>query len=348
MSVTPKQLLTLLAAMIAKRHPLLVTGAPGIGKTDILTQATAVAGADLITSHPVTADPTDAKGLPWPVQGASEATFLPFGELAAAIKATNPTVWFLDDLGQATPAVQASFMQLILARRVNGHKLPDCVTFVAATNRRVDRAGVSGILEPVKSRFVSIVELEPTIDDWCGWADANGVSLTLIAYLRFKPDMLCNFQATADLSNSPVPRTWANLAKLESLTLPPAIESEAFTGAVGAGGATEYLSFRQMANSLVNLDGILASPDTAKIPADPSQLYATAVGLAARATDQNFARIVTYANRLYSEADKGEFAALMVKDTIRRDNAGDGRIQHTDAFIKLTCGPLGQLLSGKE
>ena len=170
MTVTPKQLTALLAAMIPARLPLLITGAPGVGKSDIIAQATAQSQADLLISHPAVADPTDAKGLPWPKAGENEATFLPFGELASAIKATKPTVWLLDDLGQATPAVQASFMQLILARRVNGHILPDHVTFVAATNRRSDRAGVAGILEPVKSRFACIVELEPTIDDWSQWA----------------------------------------------------------------------------------------------------------------------------------------------------------------------------------
>src|SRR5271156_851581 len=161
--MTPKQLSAFLSRAIPARLPILITGAPGIGKSDIVAAAAVDAKADLILSHPAVADPTDAKGLPWPGKNGTEATFLPFGELAQAIKAKNPTVWFLDDLGQASPAVQASFMQLLLARRVNGHVLPDCVTFVAATNRRADRAGVSGILEPVKSRFATIVELVATI-----------------------------------------------------------------------------------------------------------------------------------------------------------------------------------------
>ena len=35
----------------------------------------------------------------------------------------------------------------------------DQVTFIACTNRKTDMAGVTGILEPVKSRFISISEL---------------------------------------------------------------------------------------------------------------------------------------------------------------------------------------------
>ena len=235
-------------------------------------------------------------------------------------------------------------MQLILARRVNGHVLPDHVTFIAATNRRSDRAGVSGILEPVKSRFACIVELEPNIDDWSLWAYGHGVSPTLIAFLRYRPELLCQFQATADLTNSPVPRTWAHLAKLETLNLSPAVESSAFSGSVGEGPALEYQAFRQMAKSLVNLDAILVNPDKVSIPSKPSELYATVIGLASRANEQNFNRIAVYANRLHVEANHGEFAVLLIRDSIRRDE----KIQYTDSFTRLNSGPIGQLISGRE
>lgn len=343
MSVTPSQLTDMLAGFIMASEPILITGAPGVGKSDLVAQAALAAGADLILSHPAVADPTDAKGLPWPVAGKDEATFLPFGELAQAIKATKKTVWFLDDLGQATPAVQASFMQLLLARRVNGHKLPDCVSFVAATNRRTDRAGVSGILEPVKSRFVTIVDLEPTIDDWTNWAFANGVPPMEIAYLRFRPEMLSKFTASADMSNSPMPRTWAHVARIEKMGLRADIEAEAMAGAVGQGAAGEYLAFRQMANSLVNLDGILLDPDHAAIPTEPNELYATVVGLAGKATPLNFDRIATYTTRLYVEAERGEFAVLLVRDAQRREPM----ITHTNGFVKLAAGPVGKLFTGQ-
>ena len=344
MSINAKQLDELLRKMIIARLPLLITGKPGVGKTDNVEYVTASIGHDMIVEHPAVDDPTDFKGFPWPKTNGTEATFIPFGNLSAAINATRPTIWFFDDLGQASPAVQAACMQLFLARRVNGHILPDCITFVAATNRRIDRAGVAGILEPVKSRFVTIVEYQPTIDDWSTWAYAHSVSPMLIAFLRFRPELLCNFQPTADLTNSPLPRTWSNVAKLEALSLSAEVESIAFSGAVGEGAALEYLSFRSMYRSLVNLDAILLNPDTAKIPDKPSELYAVSVGLAARANDTNFNRIATYATRLYTEENHGEFAVLLIRDAIRRDE----KIQYTDSFVRLNSGPIGQLISGRE
>jgi len=338
-----KHLAELLSRMIPARMPVLITGAPGLGKSDITAQAAQSSNSDLIISHPAVSDPTDYKGLPWPDANKQSANFLPFGEFQQALTATKSTVWLLDDLGQASPAVQAACMQLLLARRVNGHKLPDCVTFVAATNRRTDRAGVTGILEPVKSRFSAIVELTADVDDWGNWAIANNINCTLIAFLRFRPDLLSNFQPSQDMTNSPCPRTWASLAKIETLQLPSAIESEAMAGAVGTGAATEYLAFRKLAAALVSVDEILLNPAGARIPSKPAELYAVSTALAVRANDKNLARIATYAERMTKEK-LGEFAALILRDAVRRAPL----LTHSDAFVKLACGPLGSLISGQE
>lgn len=337
----PSELFTLLKSMIKAQKPTLITGAPGVGKTEIVESACEAVDADIILSHPVTSDPTDAKGLPAKISD-TEATFLPFGELLQAMKAEKPTVWFLDDLGQASPAVQAAFMQLILARRINGHKLPDCVTFVAATNRRADRAGVSGILEPVKSRFTTIVELKADMQEWCNWAIKKGMPPTLIAFIRYRGDLLSAFSATADMTNSPTPRTWYNLSCVEALKLPQHIEHEAMCGSVGEGAAADYLAFRKMASALVSIDAILADPANAALPSKPGECYAIATGLAVRANEKNLSRIGAYATRLALD-DKGEFAALTVRDCIRRVPA----LANTGDYVKLMCGPIGQLISGQ-
>lgn len=331
-----------LARLIAARLPVLLTGAPGIGKSDVVEQAARSAGADVILSHPAVADPTDARGLPWIAQDATSATFLPFGDLARAMRADAPTVWFLDDLGQAPAAVQASYMQLLLAREVNGHKLPDCVSFVAATNRRADRAGVSGILEPVKSRFATIIELRPTLDDWCAWAlRAGHVPAELIAFLRFRPELLSAFDPSPDMTNSPSPRTWSNAARLLALDLPPAALSDALAGAVGSGAATEFLAFMGMFKQLPSIDAILIDPDAQPLPSSPSARYATCTALAMRATVAAFPRVARYAERL-EQAGSGDFAALLLRDVVRRIPA----VTHSPAFSNLVAGPLGAVLHG--
>lgn len=343
-TVRPKQLASILSKCITAQLPVLITGAPGVGKSEIVEQAARVVGADVVLSHPVVSDPTDAKGLPWKVEGRDAATFLPYGELERALNAAKPTVWFLDDLGQATPAVQASFMQLLLARHINGHALPDCVTFVAATNRRQDRAGVSGVLEPVKSRFATIVELMPTMEDWVEWALSNNVSPWVMAFMRFRPELLHKFTPSPDMVNSPSPRTWAQASKLLALDLPGDLELAALAGAVGEGAAGEFVAFLRDARALPDLDAILASPETAPVPDQPSTLYAVVSGLASRCTVETFPAIAAYTQRL-GKAGHGEFSVLLLRDASRREPKTFAMKEFSDV-IQADDKKLGSLICG--
>lgn len=328
----------LLVKCVLAGLPALLTGAPGIGKTDLITGVAKQTGYDLIVSHPVVSEPVDAKGLPFPSDDKKSAVFLPYGDLARALSATRPTIWFLDDLGQASPAVQAAFMQLLLARRIGEHVLPDCVTFLAATNRKKDRAGVSGILEPVKSRFVTIIELEPELEGWMDWAFDNQMPVTLTAFLRFRPELLCAPAPTAEITNSPSPRTWANLGKLDALELDEDMQEEVFQGAVGPAAGQEYFLFKQVWRDMVSPDVVLLDPHSAAIPTGASTLYALTGALASLATPENFSRICTYAERLQA-GGHAEIAAFMLKDTTRRHR----EIKETGSYAMAITGPLGEL-----
>src|SRR4051794_32553163 len=124
---------------IAAGLEVLLVGAPGVGKTQLVYELAQEEGYDVILSHPAVEDPTDVKGVPFPSKDGETACFLPYGILAQAMPATKRTLWFIDDLGQAHEDVQAAYMQLLLGGQIGGHKIPDCVRFIAATNRKQDR-----------------------------------------------------------------------------------------------------------------------------------------------------------------------------------------------------------------
>lgn len=328
---------SLLTAAMQRKQKVLITGAPGVGKTHIVQQAAAKAGSELHIFYPSISDPIDAKGFPMILEGNPE--FVPFGELRSvleAIKAGKKVAIFLDDLGQGTPAVQASYMSLI--DRLNG-----LCAIIAATNRRTDKAGVTGILEPVKSRFTTIVSLEVDADSWSSWAVDHNIETAVLAFIRFRPDLLHQFTATQDIVNQPCPRTWAALSTLIDMTraLPMDAQLECYTGAVGQGAAAEFAAFMRVYASMPSLDGILLDPASAPIPSDLSTLYAVSVGLASKATEGNFDRVAQYANRLDSEG-RSEFAVLMLRDAVRRNS----KVCNTASFIQLASGKLGKLISG--
>lgn len=343
LSVKPSQLTTLLSKSIPARLPVMVTGAPGIGKTDIVQAAASASNAECVVMHPVVSDPTDFKGMPWcfTKDGQPMAEFVAFGELQKLMNADHPMVCFMDDVGQASNAVQSALMQLILARQINGKKISDHVTFVAATNRRGDRAGVSGILEPVKSRFTTIVELEADLKEWITWAIGAGIAPQIIAYLRLRPEHLVNFKPTSDLVNSPMPRTWAALSKLISIDLPKSMKLASYAGAIGEPTAVEFASFENVWQSMVSPDVVLSNPKAAPIPSEPSALYALATALAMRVTKDSMQRYVTYIDRLISDG-KAEFAAVSMQTAITRDQ----NLANTGAYIQAMAGSLGKLMIG--
>lgn len=310
----PTTLAGYLTKAINHRMPTLITGKPGIGKTDIVKQAAMQANARLIVSHPVVSDPTDYKGLPFPKEDGT-AGFLPYGQLKELIDACEPTVCLVDDLGQASKSVQASFMQLLLARHVNEHKVSDHVTFIAATNGKEDKAGVTGILEPVKSRFATILKLEVNAEDWVNWALTNNVPTELIAFIRLRPDLLEDFKPTNDIVNSPSPRTITSLGEQQNMGLTQEEQYEVFAGAAGEAFAREYMHFLTIAQSLPGFDEILLNPDGALVPEDPGALYVLSTGLAKKVTDSSIANVVRYLKRF-----PREFSVSCISDAVKRDN----------------------------
>jgi hypothetical protein len=126
------------------------------------------------------------------------------------------------------------------------------------------------------------------------------------------------------------------------MNLPLPIESAAIAGAIGEADATEFMAFKRMYASIPNVDAILIDPDQGKIPNDPATLYALSTALASRTTDQNFARVAKYVDRMV-QAGKGEFGVMTIRDAMRRNPT----ITQTAAFVRLATGDLGQLISGR-
>ena len=304
-----------LTAILSDGPPVLLWGSPGVGKSDIIAQTAAMLGWDMLVSHPVVDNPTDAKGFPWLTQdaaGQAIAEFVPFGTLRRAMAATTPTVWFLDDLGQAIPAVQGAYMQLVLARRINGHILPDCVRFVAASNRSEDRAGVSKMITPLLNRFCHL-EMEVSQVDWQAWAVNHGIEPSIRAYLEWKPANLHRFDAGAGEKSFATPRSW-EFASKHVKACPANVLLPVLAGDLGEGTAAEYISFRQVYLNLPNIDSLLANPSGVTLPQEPDVVFAMIGALVEKAKGLPASKlnaIGVIAGRMQDEQ-----ALLLVRDTM--------------------------------
>lgn len=340
--MTPQQLHSFLKEAIPAGEPVLIDGPPGIGKTDITRAVATELGYDMITSYPGFEDPTEPGGFLWPAEDHSHASKILIGAAHKACQSTTPTVWFLDEFGQGQPATQAAYMPWILARSDgNGHKLPDTVSHVLATNRRTDKAASHAIIEPIKGR-VTIVHLEPDVESWCsGWAKKNGVDPMIISFLKYRQNLFCDFNPSSDLTSSPMPRNWASASKLWSMDLDEPVKRQALMGRVGEGAAQEFVAFVRLYQNAVTAEHVLADPEHANIPTEPHLLYAVCLTLGMQAKSKQAQALCTYSLRLHKKG-LSEYATLLLMDSLRQAPA----IGSTKAFQAIKDSELGTFILG--
>jgi len=313
----PSQISEALAALVKMQQPVMLHSSPGMGKSQIVHQTADSLGMALTDVRAVLLDPVDLRGLPT-VNGDGRAhwatpDFLP---------TEGAGILFLDEINAAPLAVQAACYQLILDRKLGEYVLPAGWAIVAAGNLQTDRAVVNRMSTALASRFTHI-EMICDLDDWCRWALAAGIKTEVIAFLRFRPELLHNFDK--DGRTFPCPRTWEFASKIIGGGLTNGIEFGLLAGTVGEGAAAELAGFLKIYRQLPSPDAVLMSPDTADMPDDPATLYALAGALARKASPDNFDRVIAYVGRM-----PAEFSVLTVRDAITRDAA----LQSTRPFIE--------------
>jgi hypothetical protein len=265
-------------------------------------------------------DPVDLRGLPFLGDDGRSKWAAP-----EFLPQEGAGILFLDELNAAPAMVQASCYQLVLDRRLGEYTLPDGWAIIAAGNRDSDRGTTTRMPTPLRNRFVHL-EFEVDVQEWSDWAIQSGIRPEVIAFLRFRPELLSAFDR--DANAFPSPRSWGLVSRiLDSLDSKsnPAIEHEVIAGAVGTGAATEFSAFLRMFRELPNIDSILLNPLQEPVPENAAAQYAVASALARSASDMNFDRICLYLNRLPTE-----FRVLCVRDATLREPA----IRSTAGYTK--------------
>jgi hypothetical protein len=279
-----------------------------VGKSDVVRQVAEATGRELVDVRAVQMDPVDWRGVPTVRDGMTHwapPSFLPRDPDSSGIL-------FLDELNAAPPLVQASCYQLILDRRLGDYALPPGWVVFAAGNRAEDRAVTSRMPTALANRLVHL-DAHADLEDWAAWALAHGVAAEVIAFLRFRPALLHDFQPGRDTRAFPTPRAWASVSRLFAAKPPEAVELPLYAGTVGEAAAAEFLGFLRIWRKLPNPVAVLLDPAAADVPRDPATLYALTGALVARVSDANAARFMAYALRL-----PAEFGVMMVRDGVNR------------------------------
>jgi len=302
------------------QRTICIEGSPGGGKTTIVHQVAEELGIPCIERHMPTMLVEDF-GILFP-DGDNGLKYKLPEWFPIKGKAPDKGILLFDDRNQANSDLQKVLANICQARNLHGTAMPDGWMVVSTGNRQADRAGANRVLGHLRNRE-TVYELDTHLDDWTQWALDNGVKPEVISFIRFRPAMLHDYDPQRD--QNATPRSWVEGVSDVLGTVPADAEFESFKGAVGEGGAAEFVGFLRIFRKLPNPDAVLMNPTTAEVPTDPATLYALSGAIAERATEGNFERVCTYAERM-----PADFSVLTVSYASRKKP----ELANTAAFNK--------------
>ncbi len=309
----PIEIISSLHTLISIKQPVFLWGAPGIGKSQIVSQVAKERNLELIDIRAVLLDPVDLRGLPHinkdGLAAWSPPSFLPKQESG------GEGLLFLDELNSAPPLVQAACYQLVLDRRIGDYFLPDGWTVIAAGNGEKDRSVTHRMPTALANRMVHL-EMETSLDDWLLWAQKNNISSEIIAFLRFRPKLLHDFDPVNSSKAFASPRSWYFLSQILHTKPEKSIELELFKGTIGAIAATEFMGFLEIWRDLPKTEDIFSNPNNATVPDEPATLYALCELLGSKANANNIENLILYSARM-----PVEFSVLLMRTAVCHDES---------------------------
>lgn len=298
--------------------PVMLWGPPGVGKSQMVAQVAQHHDVNLIDIRLSQMEPSDLRGIPFRNELAVEWAVPSM--LPDAIRHGQQGILFLDEITSAPPSVSAAAYQLILDRKLGEYEVPDGWAIIAAGNRQGDRGVTYSMPAPLANRF-SHYEVDINLDDWVAWAYANAIDERIIAFLRFRQDLLFDFDPAHNPIAFPSPRSWEFAHRaLQKFCDNSNLLLGSLQACVGNAAGIELNAFIASLDQMPDLDAIVNGEDVAA-PKEIDLQYAVAtalVGRAIRAKDTDHAQkihgnILNYANSF----PQREMGVMMVSDMHR-------------------------------
>jgi hypothetical protein len=267
------------AAAEGVHTPVMLWGAPGVGKSRIVQEVARASGVPLVDLRLAQMEPTDLRGIPFR-DGARVVWSIP-AMLPDAERHGARGILFLDEISSAPPTVTAAAYQLILDRRLGEYRAPEGWAIFAAGNRHGDRGVTYSMPAPLANRFTHY-ELEPHLDDWVAWAHREGIDERLIGFLRFRPELLLDFDAARHRAAFPSPRSWEFAHRaLAKFGARPELLADALAACVGEAAALALRAYLDHLGRLPDIAAIAAGKSS-EIPQGIDLQYAVAAALVRR------------------------------------------------------------------
>ena len=260
--------------------PVMLWGPPGVGKSQIVSQVAENNKVPVIDIRLSQIEPSDLRGIPF----RSENTVIWAVPDMLPNKKTHGEkgILFLDEINTAPPSVSAAAYQLILDRKLGNYELPDHWAIFAAGNRQGDRGVTYTMPAPLANRF-SHFEIDTHLDDWVAWAYQQDIDERIIAFLRFRPELLFDFDSSINPVAFPTPRSWEYAHRaLKKFESKPRLLLGALQACVGEVAGVEVQAFIEHYENLPDIDAIIRG-ESVEVPKKIDLQYAVASALVGRA-----------------------------------------------------------------
>lgn len=260
--------------------PVMLWGPPGVGKSQMVAQIGARHGVKVIDIRLSQMEPSDLRGIPFRINDRVEWA-VP-GILPNEERHGERGILFLDEINSAPPSVSAAAYQLILDRRLGEYEVPRHWAIFAAGNRQGDRGVTYTMPAPLANRF-SHFEVEAHLDDWVSWAYASGIDDAVIGFLRFRPELLFDFDPAHNPVAFPSPRSWEFAHRgLRKFKDDAELLQGTLQACVGPAAGIELTAFINSLDQMPDLDAIVAG-EQVPVPREIDLQYAVAAALVGRA-----------------------------------------------------------------
>lgn len=320
-SVTMKQARELALAFYHAGIPLYTHGAPGVGKSDLWASIARELDIGFIDLRLGMLESVDLRGVPDVKDGRAvwaRPDFWPIPE-----RDGEKGIILFDELADAGKSLQSPANQLILNGRAGEHVLGAGWYRCAAGNRREDRAAAQALSTALANRFGHIT-IEPDAASWAEWASAHGIPAELIAFIKFRPELLHKMPSAGEIA-FPSPRLWQRVGQFVASMQASGrgqfpLRLNAIGALVGLPAASELEAFLLLINEVPPIEEIIKNPKTARVPdtSKPGIQWAVMAALARYATPKNIASILTYAER---KEFTRELSVMLMVDAVTRTPA---------------------------
>lgn len=208
---------------LEKQRPIFMIGAPGIGKTAIVSQIASEMGISLVSYAMTHHTRQSAIGLPFiahkTYQGQEfDVSVYTLSEIIASVyenmerSGKKEGILFLDEINCVSETLAPSMLQFLQYKTFGNHMLPEGWVIVTAGNptefNRNARMFDIATLDRLK-----VMQVEPDYEAWKDYAAAYAVHRSILSFLDIHPEDFFHVESTVDGKSYVTPRGWEDLSQ---------------------------------------------------------------------------------------------------------------------------------------